>query len=102
MVKDLLYINNISLSTFSISLKRNIRILEREVEKLYKLAEENTISFDLSKIELIYFNLGKEAKRTTLTFPNQEVVKPKETIKWLGIHFDSKLSFKEYIAIKVS
>jgi hypothetical protein len=70
LVRDLLYIDNISLSTSSTSLKRNIRILEREVEKLYKLAEESAISFDLSKTELIYFNLGKEAKRTTLTLPN--------------------------------
>jgi hypothetical protein len=81
LVRDLLYIDNISLSTSSISLKRNIRILEKEVEKLYKLIEESAISFDFSKIELIYFNLRKEAKRTTLTFPNREVVELKETIK---------------------
>ena len=80
-MRDFSYIDNISLSTSSTSLKQNIRILEREVAKLYKLVEKNTISFDLSKTELIYFNLGKETKRTTLTLPNREVVKPKETVK---------------------
>ena len=80
-MRDFSYIDNISLSTSSTSLKQNIRILEREVAKLYKLVEKNTISFDLSKTELIYFNLGKEAKRITLTLPNREVVKLKETMK---------------------
>jgi ribonuclease HI len=101
-VKDLSYIDDISLSTSSTSLKRNVRILEREVKKLYKLAEDSAISFDLSKTELIHFTSGKEAKRTTLTLPNQEVVEPKEVVRWLGIWFDSKLSFKEHIAMRVS
>jgi hypothetical protein len=101
-VKDLSYIDDISLSTSSTSLKRNIRILEREVKKLYKLAEDSAISFDLSKTELIHFTSGREAKGATLTLPNQEVVKPKEVVRWLGIWFDSQLSFKEHVATRVS
>jgi ribonuclease HI len=101
-VKDLSYVDDITLTTSSTSLKRNIRILEREVKKLYELGKECAISFDLSKTELIHFTLGKEAKTTTLTLPNQEVVEPKEVVRWLGIWFDPKLSFKKHIDIRVS
>jgi reverse transcriptase-like protein len=102
LVKDLSYIDDISLSTSSTSLKKNVRILEREVEKLYKLEKECAISFDLQKTELIHFTSGKEAKQTTLTLPNQEIIEPKEVVWWLEIWFNSWLSFKEHINTRVS
>ena len=81
MVKSLSYLDNISFTILFTSLKRNIRILEREVKKLYNLEKESTISFDLSKIKLIHFTLGKEAKSTTLTLPNQEVIELKKVVR---------------------
>jgi hypothetical protein len=60
------YIDDISLTVASISLKKNIRILEREVAKLYELGAKNAIQFDLAKAELMHFSMGKQTKTSNL------------------------------------
>ena len=80
-VKALSYIDNIALVVLTTSFKKNIKILEREVAKLYKLGATNAIEFDLAKTELLYFSTAKEAKSASLRLPNQKVVKPKELVK---------------------
>ena len=79
-----------------------IKILEREVSKLYSLGEELAIQFDLSKTELIHFTKARAAREASLSLPNQELVQPKELVRWLGIWFDPGLSFKQHLAIRVS
>jgi hypothetical protein len=79
------YIDDIALTTSSTSLKKNVRILKREVAKLQELATENAIEFDLAKTELIHFTRIKEAKTTSFRLPSGEVVQPKELVRWLGI-----------------
>ncbi len=96
------YIDDIALIVSSISLKKNIKILKREAAKLYGLGAENAIQFDLGKTELIHFTRAREAKTASLILPNQAVVEPKELVKWLGIWFDSRLIFKQHIAIRTS
>jgi ribonuclease HI len=100
--KVLSYIDDIALLVSSTSLKKNIRILEREVSKLYELGAENAIQFDLAKTELIHFTKVKEAKTASLKLPNNESVQPKELVRWLGIWFDPNLSFKEHVNIRAS
>ena len=102
MVKFLSYINNISLTATSSSLKRNVKILEREVAKLYKLAAQNTIQFNLAKTELLHFTRSKEAKVATLTLPNREILQSKDLVRWLGIWFDPGLTFKQHVAIRTA
>ena len=68
------YIDNIVLFIASTSLRKNIRILEREVQKLYQLGAINTIEFDLAKTELTHFTTSKEASSRPLLLPNKEVV----------------------------
>ena len=101
-VKILSYIDDIALTVSSTSLKKNIRILEREVTKIYQLGAVNAIQFDLDKTELIHFINSAKAKTATLKLPNGETVQPKEIVRWLGIWFDSGLTFKQHIAIRVS
>ena len=96
------YIDDIVLFIASISLRKNIRILEREVQKLYQLRATNAIEFDLAKTELIHFTTSKEASSRPLLLPNKEVVQPKELVRWLGIWFDPGLTFKQYVAIRTS
>jgi len=73
-VRVLSYIDNIALITSSTSLKKNVRILEREVAKLRELAIENAIEFDLAKTKLIHFTKAKEAKTASLKLLDGEVV----------------------------
>jgi hypothetical protein len=83
----------------STSLKKNIKILEREVAKLYKLAAKNAIQFDLAKTELLHFTTLKEVKVATLTLLNQEILQSKDVVRWLGIWFDPGLTFKQHVSI---
>ena len=101
-VKVFSYIDDIALIVSSTSLKKNIRILEREVSKIYELGAKDAIQFDLAKTELLHFTKSKEAKITSLKLPNNEIVKPKELVRWLGIWFDPNLRFKEHVNIRAS
>ena len=94
--------DDISLTASSFSLKKNIRILQREVAKLYSLGAENAIEFDLAKTELIHFTTSKEAKTASLPLPNGVSIQPKDLVRWLGIWFDSGLTFKQHVAIRTS
>ena len=65
----------------STSIKKNIKILEREVSKLYSLGEELAIQFNLAKTKLIYFTKARVARDTSLRLPNQELVQPKGLVR---------------------
>ena len=73
------YLDNISLITTSKSLKKNIKTLEREVKNIVNLGKKNTISFNINKTELIYFNNSKN--KPSLKLPNKELVSPSKVIK---------------------
>ena len=66
--------DDIALVVSSTSLNKNIKILEREVSKLYSLGEELAIQFDLAKTELIHFTKARAAREATLRLLNQELV----------------------------
>jgi len=65
-VKAFSYINDIALIVSITSFKKNIKILKKEVAKLYKLRATNAIEFDLSKTELLHFFITKAAKSASL------------------------------------
>ena len=99
---NLSYIDDLSLSTSSTSLKKNVKILEQQVRLLSHQGKNLAIMFDIAKTELIHFTAKKERKERSLQLPDNTIVEPKDTIKWLGIHIDNRLSFKEHIATRVS
>ena len=95
------YADDISLTAASKSYKKNITILEREVKNIIELGKINTIEFDISKTDLIHFFISPKLK-PYLTLPNGSKIEPKRLVRWLGVHFDSNLKFKEHIAIRTS
>jgi uncharacterized protein YdhG (YjbR/CyaY superfamily) len=94
------YLDDITLTTASKSLKQNIKTLEREVKDIFELGTKNTISFDIEKTELIYFDSSKN--KPSLKLPNRNIVFPSKVVKWLGFYYNEKLNFKEHIAIRAS
>ena len=54
-IKNWFYLDDFSIIIASTSTRKNIRILELKVAKLYKLSFKKQIEFDLDKTELIYF-----------------------------------------------
>ncbi len=98
-IKPLSYIDDISLTVALTSVKKNVKILEREARTLYELASRKGVQFDLAKTDLIHFGTTKKMQ---LTLPDGEKIKPKGLVKWLGIYFDQKLNFKEHVNIRVA
>ena len=94
------YLDDISLTTSSNSLKKNIKTLEREVKDIFELGTKNAISFDIEKTELIHFDSSKN--KPSLKLLNGAIVLPSKVVKWLGIYYNEKLSFKEHIAFRTS
>jgi hypothetical protein len=98
-IKFLSYIDDISMTKASTSIRKNVKILEREAKSLYELASLKGVQFDLAKTDLIHFGI---TKKTSLTLPNKEKIEPKKTVKWLGVYFDQKLNFKEHVNIRIA
>jgi hypothetical protein len=67
----------------------------------FQWAEDNAVTFDDSKSELIHFQRGNKAT-FTVTLPNKTVIQPSETVRWLGVWFDTKMSFKTHVQKKIA
>jgi len=64
-------------------------------------AKEATISFNISKIELIHFYNKRTTIEEGLKIGAIEI-SPKPLVRWLGVFLDSKLIFKQYVEIRIS
>ena len=64
-------------------------------------AKEAAISFNISKIELIYFYNKRTTIKEGLKLGDIEI-SSKPLVRWLGVFLDSKLTFKQYIEIQIS
>jgi hypothetical protein len=60
----------------------------------FQWADENAVTFDDSKSELIHFQKGNSAATATVTLSNNTIIQPSETVHWLGVWFDRKLSLE--------
>jgi len=100
-VKFLSYIDDISLTYASTSLKKNTRVLTAEIAKLYELASKNAIEFDLAKTELIHFSKGKGQKES-VRLPDGTRIEPSTLVKWLGVYFDQGLRFTTHVTTKAA
>ena len=74
------YIDDITLTVSSTSWKKNSKTLELEASKIYELAAQNSIQFDLSKTELLYWSKAKSARKYALILPNNKRIKIKALI----------------------
>ena len=92
--------DDIALIASSKSYKKNIAILEQEAKGIIELGVEYAIKFD-DKTELIHFYSSKK-QTLDLKLPNGNTILPSKLVRWLGIHFDVNLKFKEHIAIRTS
>ena len=61
--------------------------------KLMSKAKEAAISFNIGKIELIYFYNKHTTIEEGLKLGDTEI-SPKPLVRWLGVFLDSKLMFK--------
>ena len=95
------YIDDFSLSVSSTSAKKNCKAIEKIVANLIEAAKGQGVSFNPKKTELIHFTTRREPITEGVAIAGQAVA-PKPLVKWLGIWFDSKLSFKQHIEKRIN
>jgi len=91
------YMDDIAILASSRDLEMNCKILQRIANKLIEWGLLNCIEFDKDKTELIHFYKGYIEEDKSLILSNTTAILPKTEVKWLGIWFDRKLSFKTHI-----
>jgi ribonuclease HI len=104
------YINNVALVTHHRTHEDNTYILEKAAQTAVKWANENAVTFDDSKSEMLHFHCACQdttPNAINITLTNSTIVKPrtqggkKDIIYWIGILFDCKLRFTHHINAKL-
>ena len=93
--------DDFSIATSSTSAKKNCKTLKSVAESLSDKAIEKSVQFEPEKTELIHFHSHRKEETKGLTI-NGHDIKPKSLIRWLGIWFDSRLSFKQHVEKKLN
>jgi ribonuclease HI len=95
------YIDDFGIAVTSTVAKKNCAALRNIAECLFTKGAERAVQFDLGKTELIHFSSRKAPILEGLELGGITIT-PKPIIRWLGIWFDSKLSFKAHIEKKIN
>ena len=100
------YMDDVALVATGRSEKINCKILAEAALTAFRWAEENAVAFDDSKSELMHFTLKQKedtSDSAKITLPNGTIISPSnKALRWLGVWFDRKLSFKHHVNTKVA
>jgi ribonuclease HI len=78
------------------SLEETTQVAQQTLNETVAWGRQNGIAFDPEKTELIHFTRQRNPPNPTIQHDDKTIA-PGQTIKWLGIHLDSTLSFKHHI-----
>ena len=90
------YMDDIAIVASSRSSHENCKLLQSAANKLIKWGQNHYIEFDMKKTELIHFDHSNKSLNESVKIMNN-TIKPQETVRWLGMWFDRKLSFKTHV-----
>ena len=98
------YIDDFAVLAISESLPDNCRVLSKGLDRVVSLLGGVGMTIDPDKLDLIHFSRrpGNNIGAHSVTCPvgnRRVVVEPKRVMRWLGIFFDSKLTFTEHVKI---
>ncbi|KAI0999011.1 hypothetical protein K3495_g9182 [Podosphaera aphanis] len=100
------YADDVAVLEISPSLQGNATKLENSINQALAWGSSEGVTFDPMKSELLHFtrkhkdkNLLPQEETTNLTI-SETAQKP--YLKWLGINFDKKLTFKRHVQIQAS
>ena len=95
------YIDNVAIVVKGKTAEENSKTLKLVTKTAFQWAEDNAVTFDDSKTELIHFQKENKSK-STVTLSNNTIIQPFKTVRWLGIWFDTKMSFKTHVQKKIA
>ena len=96
----MLYIDDVSILVSNKKITQNTRMLEDVARTAFEWAQNNVITFDDSKSELIHFENTHRITNESVRLTNSTTVHATENVKWLRIWFDRKLRFNTHVKRK--
>ena len=100
------YADDLALLAISLSLERNVRLLEEELGLINQQAAKEGLSLDPKKTELLHFSRKRHTRNPALRAQlglDLAVTEVKGCpigtfFRWLGLYLDRRLSFKHHAA----
>ena len=101
-----LFVDDRSLYTASKSPTANARRLQNVFKKVITWADQNGLKIDMNKVDYICFTCPHKRKiplipsvtlPTSTNLGETRIYKPQSHIKWLGLLFDTKLTFGQHV-----
>ena len=96
------YTDDIALVAFSTNLQMNCDQLQSDLQEALTWGESEGITFDPLKSELLHFSRSHKDANADLpgvTTRTHSVTEGNGPLRWLGVYFDRKLSFKQHVQI---
>ena len=90
------YADDIGIIGFGRTISESAEAAQREVDSLTSWAEENAVSFDAQKSEVVQFP-GRKKEEPVGVCVNGNMIEPAEQIRWLGVYLDPRLTFKHHV-----
>lgn len=97
------FINDMALVAVSDNVEENISKLEGMAEEELVWAGDSVLSFDVTKYQLVHHTSCSDSamdQNRTMTIAGC-IIKPKESAKYLGVHINRHLNFKEHVEYAV-
>ena len=105
------YMDDVCIHVVGKSREANARTLEKIAATAFRWADNNAVAFDDSKTELLHFHRARKddvSPSILVTLPNGTTVNPgtpnigRDVVRWIGIWFDRKLTFKQHVITKAA
>ncbi|KAE8227957.1 hypothetical protein CF326_g7128 [Tilletia indica] len=101
LVRLISYVDDNLLYVASVNAERNCAILQKAYDEANKWAVENGLLYDAEKKDFMEFvdppTASSVTGRIVLRDGTVEAVEKLSSFRWLGVHFDSQLRFKQHV-----
>lgn len=97
-VKLIAYADDVAITAMAKNKAQVERLLEDAAEKVIKWLEETGIELAIQKSETILFTKKRKQNQLNIMIRGH-LIQSKDSVKYLGLHLNSKLNFKEHARI---
>ncbi|PNP37739.1 hypothetical protein TGAMA5MH_10340 [Trichoderma gamsii] len=93
------YADDVGIMAIGKDTRETTRMLQWELEDTLSWGRENAVSFDPDKAELVHFHHTRKDTRPDQIDFEGRAIPPQESMRWLGVHLDPRLSFKKHVEV---
>lgn len=97
-VKVLLYADDLTIYTTHKTAQNAVEILQRSIDKIFNWTELSGFKISPEKCSFVHFTHKRVQHIAPRLYLNGNEIKKKNSHKFLGLHFDSKLTWSTHIA----